>query len=244
MISNPVERWKLRLGESTWKTYEPKWNTFLRIMKIADPKELLVMSQQDASDLAVEFYDYLKREGYSKQSCTLGYATVRSFFSHNNKPLEKFHKKFSGKTQYEQGHSMTQKEVFQLVEAVPKWYKKLAVAICFQAGQRRGVCTAHACMQRSTETNEKLCNPRLESKRNIILTNRLYLFASYRRKRELCLRNPNHSPIRLFQRRHPFQDSLELYKPLEIPSRSPKNLGFYSTCSTDTNAMKNYVKMF
>jgi len=142
VISDPVERWHRRLGDSTWEAYSWYWQKFLKFAEVADPEKLLDLSSREASDLAVEFFDFLKSQGYSTKSCSLGYTTVRSFFTHNGVQLEKFGKKFSGYVQYEEGYLVTQQQVFQLIEAIPKWRNKFVTGLCFQGGQRSGIATA------------------------------------------------------------------------------------------------------
>jgi len=141
MISDPVKRWKKRLGENTWRVYNSHWTQFLEAMEIVDPKKLLKLSPREAGDLAVDYFTILNKKGYSSKSCSLAYAVIRSFFTHNGIRLEKFGQKFIGHVEYERGYICTQQQVFQLIEAIPKWRNKLAVGICFQGGQRCGICT-------------------------------------------------------------------------------------------------------
>ena len=139
MISDPVERWKSRLGDSTWGTYENWWSVFLKHFEIVDAAELLKFDIQKASDLAADFYNWLKREGYSSKSCNGGYVTVRSFYSHNGIKLEKMDSKFQGLVELESRVTLTQKQVFDLVYEVSNVRDRGAVSLCFQGGQRDGV---------------------------------------------------------------------------------------------------------
>lgn len=138
MISRSVERWKNHLTESTWQTYSSWWKKFLQYCEMT-PAQLLKLDSMKATDLAAEFHSYLQRQNYSSNSCACAYTTVRSFFAYNGVKLAKAGSKFEGLTEIESGRKLTQKEVFELIEAIPNYRDKGAVGILFQGGQRNGI---------------------------------------------------------------------------------------------------------
>ena len=138
MISDPLDRWKSRIGESSQRTYLPWFESFKQFSG-KTPVQLVELSPQEASDLAAEFHNSLKNQNYSSKSCSTAYGAIRSFFTYNGVHLEKMSKKFSGKTQYEGSRELTQLEVYRLVEAITDYRDKGAVGVCFQGGQRDGV---------------------------------------------------------------------------------------------------------
>jgi hypothetical protein len=141
MISDPVARWKSRLGESTWELYEKWWAKFVEMFKIGDASELTKMTQQEADDIATEFFDRLKVMGYSSNSCTGGYTTLRSFFAHNGIRLGKSGSKFRPTVELEPRFTPTQKQVFDLIYAIPNVRDKAIAGVLFQGGQRDGVAS-------------------------------------------------------------------------------------------------------
>jgi len=138
MISNSVDRWKSRVGESSQRTYLPIFENFKKFSGKTS-EQLVQLTSQQASDLAAEFYNSLRSENYSSKSCSTAYGAIRSFFAYNGIRLEKMSKKFSGRTQYEGTRDLTQLEVYRLVEAVNDYRDKGAVGVCFQGGQRDSV---------------------------------------------------------------------------------------------------------
>lgn len=142
MISDPVDRWKRRIGENSWITYKVYWRKFLKFTNTTEPAELLKLSKQEAADLVETFYDDMKQQGLSSTTCHNCYTIVRSFFVHNGLELGKFPKKFGGEVQYEEGYRMTQQEVYELIEAIQKWHYKFWAGVCFQGGQRVSICAA------------------------------------------------------------------------------------------------------
>jgi hypothetical protein len=141
MISDPVARWKSRIGESSWETYAKWWKKFTELFQITDASELLKMNQQQADDLATEYYDRLKAAGYASTSCSGGYQTVRSFFSHNGVVLGKADSKFRPTVELEPRFTPTQKNVFDLIYAIPNARDKAVAGVCFQGGQRDGIAS-------------------------------------------------------------------------------------------------------
>lgn len=141
MIVDPVARWKSRLGESTWELYEKWWAKFVEMFNIKNPSELVNRTQQEAADIATEFFDRLKAMGYSSNSCASGYTTLRSFFAHNNIRLERSGSKFRPTVELEPRFTPTQKQVFDLVYAIPNARDKAIAGVCFQGGQRCGVAS-------------------------------------------------------------------------------------------------------
>ena len=139
MINDPVTRWKSRIGESSWETYSKWWAKFCKDFDIANPSKLLELTSQDAEDVASEFYDRLKAEGYASTSCSGGYQTVRSFFSHNGITLGKADSKFRPTVELEPRFTPTQKQVFDLVYSIPNARDKAVAGLCFQGGQRDGI---------------------------------------------------------------------------------------------------------
>lgn len=103
------------------------------------PAQLLKLDSMKATDLAAEFHSYLQRQNYSSNSCACAYTTVRSFFAYNGVKLAKAGSKFEGLTELESRKVLTQKEFFQLIQAVPNYRDKGAVGILFQGGQRNGI---------------------------------------------------------------------------------------------------------
>jgi len=138
MISNPVDRWKSRIGESSQRTYLPIFENFKKFSSKTS-EQLVQLTSQEASDLAAEFYDSLKSKNYSSKSCSTAYGAIRSFFAYNGVRLEKMSKKFSGRTQYEGTRDLIQLEVYRLIEAIKDYRDKGAVGVCFQGGQRDSV---------------------------------------------------------------------------------------------------------
>lgn len=139
VISDPVARWKSRIGESSWEVYAKWWKKFVAMFDIKDSSELLKLSKQEADDLATEYYDRLKKDGYASTSCSGGYQTVRSFFSHNGIVLGKADSKFRPTVELEPRFTPTQKQVFDLVYAIPNARDKALAGVCFQGGQRDGL---------------------------------------------------------------------------------------------------------
>ena len=138
MISNPLDRWKSRVSESSQRTYLPWFEKFLSFAE-KTPLELVGLTSQEASDLCAEFHGFLKKQNYSSKSCSTAYGSVRSFFVYNGVRLEKMSKKFSGHTQFEGVKYLPQLSIFRLVEAVSDYRDKGAVGTCFQGGQRDNI---------------------------------------------------------------------------------------------------------
>jgi hypothetical protein len=141
MIFNPVARWKSRIGESSWELYAKWWKKFTELFQITDASELMKLNQQQADDLATEFFDKLKLKGYSSNSCAGGYTTVRSFFAHNGLKLGKADSKFRPTVELEPRFTPTQKNVFDLIYAIPNARDKAVAGVCFQGGQRDGLAS-------------------------------------------------------------------------------------------------------
>jgi hypothetical protein len=140
MISDPVARWKSRIAESSWEVYAKWWAKFVDMFKL-DPFELLKLTRQEADDLATEYYDRLKKDGYASTSCSGGYQTVRSFFSHNGIVLGKADSKFRPTVELEPRFTPTQKQVFDLIYAIPNARDKAVAGVLFQGGQRDGLAS-------------------------------------------------------------------------------------------------------
>jgi len=142
MISDPVERWKNSLGDSTWETYVVWWKIFKRFAeekyKIVSADELVKLSPQDAGDAASAFHSWLQSQGYSSSSSSCAYGTVRSFFAYNGVRLAKAGSKFKGHSEFEARVVLTQKQVFQIIEAIHNYRDKGASAITLM-GQRDGL---------------------------------------------------------------------------------------------------------
>jgi hypothetical protein len=142
LISDPVERWKNSLGDSTWETYVVWWKIFKRFAeekyKIVSADELVKLSPQDAGDVASAFHSWLQSQGYSSSSSSCAYGTVRSFFSYNGIRLAKAGSKFKGHSEFESRVVLTQKQVFQTIEAIHNYRDKAASAIALM-GQRDGL---------------------------------------------------------------------------------------------------------
>lgn len=144
MILNPLERWKSRLTDSTWNVYQKWWHIFEDFVKekhnIENATDVINLSIQDASDVAADFYNFLQGKGYSINSCACAYCAIRSFFSYNGCRLEKSSGKFRGGiSELETRKKLTQREVADLMHAIPNVRDKAAVGICFQGGQRIGI---------------------------------------------------------------------------------------------------------
>ncbi len=57
--TDPVTRWKRRIGEQLFNQYKLDFQTFLTLNNIADTFDLLKLNLLDATDLAEEFLDYM-----------------------------------------------------------------------------------------------------------------------------------------------------------------------------------------
>ena len=111
------------------------------MFQIKDASELVKLTREEADDLAVAFYDKLKSTGYASTSCSGGYQTVRSFFSHNGIVLGKADSKFRPTVELEPRFTPTQKQVFDLIYAIPNARDKAVAGVCFQGGQRDGIAS-------------------------------------------------------------------------------------------------------
>ena len=139
---SPVERWKSQVAESSWvRCYRQHWEAFLELTQ-ATAEELVRLTQREASDWAIAYYNHLKAQNFSSKYCSAGYCAIRSFFAYNGIRLEKMGKKFVGRTQYKNYQELTQKNVYEMVEAIKNWRDKAAVGVVFQGGQRDGAVSA------------------------------------------------------------------------------------------------------
>lgn len=142
-ILDPVKRWKSHIADSTWeRCYKQHWDNFVELFKVEDPTELVSLTQQQASDLALQYREHLESKGYSSKFVCSGYCAIRSFFAYNGIRLEKMSQNFAGHVQYRSYVQIEQKDVFALVEAVPSYRDKFAASLCYQGGQRDGLVEA------------------------------------------------------------------------------------------------------
>jgi len=143
MISDPITRWRNSITGSSWETYSTWWRIFERFIKekynIISVDELIKFSLQDCGDIASAFHSWLQIQGYSSSSCSCAYNTVRSFFSYNGITFAKVgSSKFKGHSEFEARVVLTQKQVFQIIEAIHNYRDKAASAITLM-GQRDGL---------------------------------------------------------------------------------------------------------
>ena len=140
--TNPLTRWERRIGEQLFNRYKLDFQTFLTRNNVADPSELLKLSLLDATDLAEEFYDYMISQNYSSSKASNAYTAIRSFYSHNGMKLGKVQKKFQSHAEYTTDFVCTQKQTYDIINAINKDRDKGAIGVVFQGGQRDGLVSA------------------------------------------------------------------------------------------------------